>query len=119
MKTTGLSTDKIILGLAAYGHSFTFKNTTNRGKKLGMPTKVNGFSGKYTKLNGFLAYFEICEIIGQDSGWINEFDELAAVRVLLFRFIYKLTFNFNSLLRYLIHIIIKITVGSHLKTRKA
>ncbi len=78
MKTVGLSPNKMILGLAAYGHSFKIKNA-NKATKVGTLTVGQGISGNYTKLNGFLAHFEICKLLSQDTDWLMEFDDTAAV----------------------------------------
>ena len=56
----GCDPQKINLGLAAYGRSFTLKNSTII--KVGSPTLGNGGEpGTYTKEEGIMSYFEICE----------------------------------------------------------
>ena len=52
---------KIVLGLATYGISFTLVSNDTHG--LGAPAKGHGAPGKYTKQDGFLAYYEICSKI--------------------------------------------------------
>jgi len=78
LKTLGLSSDKMVLGLASFGRSFILKKNS-KNLKIGLPTQASGFSGKFTKTNGFLAHFEICSLIQSDSTWTFEWDDLASV----------------------------------------
>lgn len=61
----GAPTDKLIVGIPAYGRSFTLANSTNN--KPGDKTIGAGQAGPYTRENGMLGYNEICEFINQ--GW--------------------------------------------------
>ncbi|CAK9808295.1 CHIT1 [Anthophora plagiata] len=62
----GAPADKLILGIPAYGRSFTLANAGNNG--LGAPAKGPGNAGPYTREAGNLGYNEICSDIRQ-GGW--------------------------------------------------
>ena len=68
----------MVLGLAVYGRSFILKSS-NKGFKVGAPAFGNGFKGKFTKLNGLLSYYEICELTQSDATWTQEWDQRANV----------------------------------------
>ena len=57
----GFPSSKIALGLATYGRSFTLKNKINYG--LGDASIGYGAKQKYTRENGYAAYYEVCEEI--------------------------------------------------------
>ncbi|CAF1051130.1 unnamed protein product [Didymodactylos carnosus] len=61
----GVPRSKIIIGIPAYGRSFTLRNGENG---LHAPVDGPGYPGRYTKTRGFLAYYEICEK-GQAQNW--------------------------------------------------
>ncbi len=49
--------DKMVIGLATYGRSFTLDSVSNSG--LAAPTNSPGKAGKFTRTVGFLAYYEV------------------------------------------------------------
>lgn len=53
----GLSKQKLNVGLALYGRSFTLTDPYNNG--VGAPAKGKGNAGNYTREAGFLSYFEV------------------------------------------------------------
>lgn len=55
-KSKGAPPKKIILGIPAYGRSFTLSTSQNGVKA---PTSGPGTAGIYTKERGFLAYYEV------------------------------------------------------------
>jgi len=57
----GAPKEKLNLGIATYGRSFTLQNASNNG--VGAPAKDAGKAGPYTKKAGFLGYNEICEAL--------------------------------------------------------
>ncbi|CAF0764782.1 unnamed protein product [Didymodactylos carnosus] len=61
----GVPRSKIIIGIPAYGRSFSLRNGENG---LHAPINGPGYPGRYTKTRGFLAYYEICEK-GQAQNW--------------------------------------------------
>ncbi|XP_012137365.1 chitinase-3-like protein 1 [Megachile rotundata] len=61
----GAPADKIILGIPAYGRSFTLSNPSNTG--IGAPARGAGTAGPYTREAGMLGYNEICQYVKQ--GW--------------------------------------------------
>jgi len=59
----GAPKDKIVIGMGAYGRSFTLANPANND--VGAPATGGGTPGPYTGESGFLAYFEICDFIAR------------------------------------------------------
>ncbi|XP_056128988.1 acidic mammalian chitinase-like [Lampris incognitus] len=57
-KNQGAPAEKLVVGFATYGNTFTLKNPADHG--IGAPTAGAGTPGKYTQEAGELAYFEIC-----------------------------------------------------------
>ncbi|CAG9820380.1 unnamed protein product [Phaedon cochleariae] len=66
----GASPEKINLGIATYGRSFTLKDPNNT--QLYAPNVGGGRSGPYTRQEGFLGYNEICEL---HSDWTYHWDD--------------------------------------------
>jgi hypothetical protein len=70
----GCHPSKINLGLAAYGRSFTLKDSSLN--KVGAPSiRKGGEPGIYTMEEGIMSYFEICEKIIQKN-WTRHWDDL-------------------------------------------
>ncbi|KAL2745938.1 putative chitinase 10 isoform X1 [Vespula maculifrons] len=69
----GASSEKLILGIPAYGQSFTLSKDalplTGRGSNF-FPLKSSGpgQAGKFTKVPGFLSYYEICDNV-RNTRW--------------------------------------------------
>lgn len=59
LKALGLSSEKIVLGLTAYSRTHTLQHPA--ANQINAPTVGNGFSGSFTKTNGMLSYYELCE----------------------------------------------------------
>jgi chitinase len=53
----GAPKDKLNLGIATYGRSFTLQNARNNG--VGAPAKGAGKPGPYTEEEGYLSYIEV------------------------------------------------------------
>jgi chitinase len=53
----GAPKDKLNLGIATYGRSFTLQSATNNG--VGVPAKGAGKPGPYTQQGGYLGYNEV------------------------------------------------------------
>lgn len=49
--------EKINMGLATYGRTFKLVNNSDTG--IGAPSSGPGEPGKYTRQEGFLAYYEV------------------------------------------------------------
>ena len=63
-----MPSQKIALGLATYGRSFKLADPNNH--TLGAPTSGTATPGKYTRVGGFLSYYDICTMgltVVQDS----------------------------------------------------
>ena len=72
---SGAPANKIVVGLAAYGRSFTLKNSSQHTP--GSLTIGGGNPGPFTKEGGFLSYYEICENL--KAGWTRHFDKTTLV----------------------------------------
>jgi chitinase len=57
----GAPKEKLIIGMPTYGRSFTLSNTDRYGPN--SPASGGGTEGVYTKESGFLAYYEVCELL--------------------------------------------------------
>ncbi|EDW31122.1 GL20757 [Drosophila persimilis] len=57
----GAPKEKLVIGMPTYGRSFTLANTDKHGPNA--PASAGGREGVYTKESGFLAYYEICEML--------------------------------------------------------
>ncbi len=49
--------EKISMGLATYGRTFTLANSSNT--EIGAPSIGPGEAGKYTREKGFMSYYEV------------------------------------------------------------
>ncbi|KAG4076517.1 hypothetical protein HA402_011333 [Bradysia odoriphaga] len=68
----GASPQKLLMGVALYGRTFTLSNVNNN--KVGSPTSGPGAAGPYTLESGTLSHLEICEKL-KSSGWTTVFDD--------------------------------------------
>ncbi|XP_014675453.1 PREDICTED: acidic mammalian chitinase-like [Priapulus caudatus] len=68
----GCPKEKLIIGLAAYGRSFTLQNPSMH--VIGDPAKSGGTAGKYTGEYGYMAYYEVCIMLnsGGTRVWNDE-----------------------------------------------
>lgn len=69
----GAPNDKLNLGVAFYGRTFTLTNKNDN--KVGSPTCGPGTAGPYTREAGMLGYNEILEKCQTDKSWKITFDE--------------------------------------------
>jgi hypothetical protein len=53
----GAPPEKLNIGLALYGRSFTLKNAADHG--VGSPAKGGGKAGKFTQEEGYLSFYEV------------------------------------------------------------
>lgn len=67
----GAPADKLVLGLAMYGRTFTLKTKKMNG--MNAPASDAGKSGPYTQAAGFLSYFEVCKLL--KDGWTKEWND--------------------------------------------
>ena len=68
----GAKAEKLVLGLAMYGRTFTLKTKKMNG--MNAPSTDAGQSGPYTQAPGFLSYYEICNLMTND-GWTKEWND--------------------------------------------
>ncbi|XP_066933754.1 chitotriosidase-1-like [Clytia hemisphaerica] len=57
----GIPDEKINLGVATYGRTFTLKDPTNYGLGAPVTNPAHGKPGKYTRIKGALSYYEFCD----------------------------------------------------------
>ena len=60
--TRGAPAEKLVVGMAFYGKSFTLRSAAKHG--VGDPKSGTGIQGPFTKQPGFMAYFEVCTVDG-------------------------------------------------------
>lgn len=70
----GCPPSKLVLGLGMYGRTFKLKQKKNADTKPYGPSKGAGLPGNYTASNGFLSYYEICDLVKKQK-WHTEFDK--------------------------------------------
>lgn len=68
----GVAKEKLVIGLPTYGRTFTLANDTLTD--VGAPALSGGLSGNYTQEAGFLAFYEVCDMLraGATLVWDNE-----------------------------------------------
>ncbi|KAJ8898044.1 hypothetical protein PR048_003404 [Dryococelus australis] len=64
----GAPKDKLVIGMPTYGRTFTLANPDNF--KVNAPASGGGKAGDYTKEGGFLAYYEICEMLQNGASYV-------------------------------------------------
>jgi len=80
----GCPKERLIVGVPFYGRSFTLgqKGVTKLKAPVNKwgPSGGGGKPGPYTNATGFLAYYEICEMVQNTSlNWIEEYDAIGKV----------------------------------------
>ncbi|VFV31445.1 oviduct-specific glycoprotein precursor [Lynx pardinus] len=69
-RNLGAPPEKLLMGLPTYGRTFNLLKASNNG--LQAEAKGVALSGKYTKQDGFLAYYEICSFVQKATKrWID------------------------------------------------
>ena len=64
----GFPKNKLLLGLASYGRTFTLANSANHN--IGSLSWSPGTGGEYTREAGFLSYFEVISTHALNSVWL-------------------------------------------------
>lgn len=78
----GASPSKIVMGLPFYGRTFITKLDGNFEDA----ATETGFTGPYTRENGFMGYNEICDVLtNQTSGWTRAWDSTTSQGVARFK----------------------------------
>ncbi|XP_076366400.1 putative chitinase 10 [Tachypleus tridentatus] len=68
----GAPKDKLVIGMATYGRSFTLSDPRNNG--INDQATGGGKEGEFTKEAGFLAYYEVCEMLKKGATYIWDDD---------------------------------------------
>nr|CAH7763316.1 unnamed protein product [Callosobruchus chinensis] len=66
----GADPSKLVLGIPTYGRSYTLYNP--EAHDIESPADGPGTMGEYTRENGYLAYYEICEYIKNDNWEVEQ-----------------------------------------------
>lgn len=61
----GAPKDKIVVGMATYGRSFTLANTEDNG--MNAASAGGGKAGEFTREAGFLSFYEVCDILKEGA----------------------------------------------------
>ncbi|XP_017086419.2 probable chitinase 10 [Drosophila eugracilis] len=69
----GTPPEKLIMGMPMYGQSYTLAD--QKHKSLNDKSLGPGKAGTYTRSGGFLAYYEICEMVGNSEWSVIRDDE--------------------------------------------
>jgi chitinase len=64
----GAPKEKLVIGMPTYGRSFTLSDPDQY--IVNSAAKDGGTAGEYTKEGGFLAYYEICEMLLQGASYV-------------------------------------------------
>ena len=71
----GAPKHKLVMGVPFYGRSFVLQNPANSKPGQSAKAKSEGFAGDVTNENGFVSYFEICQMAKTESGWSESKDD--------------------------------------------
>ncbi|XP_046990556.1 probable chitinase 10 [Schistocerca americana] len=64
----GAPKEKLVIGMPTYGRTFTLSNPSNF--KVNAPASGGGKAGDFTKEGGFLAYYEVCDMLKKGATYI-------------------------------------------------
>ena len=64
----GAPKEKLVIGMPTYGRSFTLSDAEQY--IVNSAAKDGGTAGEYTKESGFLAYYEVCEMLLQGASYV-------------------------------------------------
>ncbi|CAB3371424.1 Hypothetical predicted protein [Cloeon dipterum] len=64
----GAPKDKLVIGMPTYGRTFTLADKNNF--RVNAPASGGGKAGDYTKEGGFLAYYEVCDMLRAGATYI-------------------------------------------------
>jgi chitinase len=64
----GTPKEKLVIGMPTYGRSFTLSDSSQY--IVNSPAKDGGKAGEYTREAGFLAYYEVCDMLIEGANYI-------------------------------------------------
>ncbi|XP_063604125.1 endochitinase-like [Penaeus indicus] len=73
----GCPRNKLVLGTAFYGRTFTLRDPTNTA--LHASVSAAGYPGPYTGAHGSMIYLEICKLLVEDPEWVTGYDDVGLV----------------------------------------
>lgn len=73
--------------MGTYGRSFTLSNLSNYG--MNAPTTGGGTAGEFTKESGFLAFYEVCQMMkeGATYFWVSLIENSKICEIKIFDFL--------------------------------
>lgn len=71
----GAPKEKLVIGLATYGRSFTLTSPGSSG--MNAPSSGGGKAGEFTRESGFLSFYEICEMLKSGAKYIWDDEQKA------------------------------------------
>eukprot|EP00300_Choanocystis_sp_HF-7_P019130 c20240_g1_i2.p1 GENE.c20240_g1_i2~~c20240_g1_i2.p1 ORF type:complete len:1003 (+),score=88.65 c20240_g1_i2:287-3295(+) len=67
MASLGVPPEKIVLGMATYGRSFSLPASSDVNCSMGAPSDGPGLPGDFTNEAGFLAYYEVSQLVARQK----------------------------------------------------
>lgn len=104
----GLQPSKLILGVPLYGQSFTLASAAKNG--LNDKTYGGGEAGKFTRARGFLAYYEICDLV-QNKGWKVVLDPASTMGPYAYKGSQWVSFDDTAMVRHKMEYLKRINLG--------
>ena len=85
------------MGMPMYGQSFTLTSTANNG--LNAKSSGGGTAGEFTRAKGFLAYYEICDLV-QNKGWKVVHDPTGSMGPYAYKDTQWVSFDDSKMIQY-------------------
>ena len=99
---------RLVLGIPLYGQSFTLASSAQHG--LNSPAVSGGDSGEFTRARGFLAYYEICDLIN-NQGWEVVIDPAGTMGPYAYKGDQWVSFDDVTMIRHKSHYVKKMKLG--------
>ena len=105
---SGAPREKLVLGMPLYGQSFTLDSALEHG--LNAPARQKGRAGEWTAAPGFLAYYEICDLIN-NQGWEVVIDPAGTMGPYAYKGDQWVSFDDVTMIRHKSHYVKKMKLG--------